>query len=610
MLFRSYQTNSDRASSPTLPNYARWPCVDGTVKVWDVISGEEVLTNQSDGRWAVSISPDGKLIASDGTKILKVWETDNGNQKLTLTGHSTINSVAFSRNGRWIVSGGVSGEVIVWDATSGEATFTLKGHTDSVLSLVFSADGKRMASASKMAVKIWDAEKWVELLTINEHSDAATVRTVSFSPDGRRIVSGSDVHTVKVWDTESGEELVTYKGHTLMVSSVSFSRDGRRIISGGWDGAIHIWEADSRRALLTLKGHTRDVHNLQFSQDGHRIISGSRDTTVRVWDARPESESHDRTIEREARTAFAFHHAIAIGRDELITALGNAPALNDSARLMALGWATTLPLNFPRLDEQHKLAHTYQKNGQNDLALPLFEESFRVRLRSFGANDATTLNYQNCLASAYRDVKKHDLSIALYADVLARLQTSRGESHADTLAAREQLAVAYELARKFEQALSLYDALLKTTTATLPRDDAEYSFRLGFSGNCLLSLERFAEAEPMLRECLTISEKVKPDHWWTANAQRLLGIALAGQKKFDDAEKLINDGLTGLVAQAAQLPKDGPIGFRETGDLLVKIYTDANKPDQAKQWRTKLDEARAAFAAEDEKRRNAKPSSK
>ena len=79
---------------------------------------------------------------------------------------------------------------------------------------------------------------------------------MAFSPDGRRIVSGSYDETVKVWDAATGQEILTLKGHTGCVLSVAFSPDGRRIVSGSDDKTVKVWDAATGQEILTLKGHT------------------------------------------------------------------------------------------------------------------------------------------------------------------------------------------------------------------------------------------------------------------------------------------------------------------------------------------------------------------
>jgi dipeptidyl aminopeptidase/acylaminoacyl peptidase len=176
----------------------------------------------------------------------------------------------------------------------GQRTFL--GHTNLVSSVSFSPDGKRIASGSTDGtVKVWDAASGQDLLTLKGHTRA--VWSVSFSPDGKRIASGSGGFLrptpgeVKVWDAASGQELLTLKGDTVTVNSVSFSPDGKRIASGSHDKTVKVWDAASGQELLTLKGHTHGVSSVSFSPDGKRIASGSGEflrptpAEVKVWDA-------------------------------------------------------------------------------------------------------------------------------------------------------------------------------------------------------------------------------------------------------------------------------------------------------------------------------------
>ena len=108
---------------------------------------------------------------------------------------------------------------------------------------------------------------------------------MAFSPDGKRIVTGSEDKTVKVWDAETGQEVLALKGHTDDVSSVAFSPDGKRIVTGSEDRTVKVWDAETGQEVLALKGHTDGVRGVAFSPDGKRIVTGSGDRTVKVWDA-------------------------------------------------------------------------------------------------------------------------------------------------------------------------------------------------------------------------------------------------------------------------------------------------------------------------------------
>jgi hypothetical protein len=108
---------------------------------------------------------------------------------------------------------------------------------------------------------------------------------VVFSPDGQRIVTGSEDQTAKVWDAATSNDLLTLRGHTAGIWAVAFSPDGQRIVTGGQDGTTKLWEAASGRELLTLKGSADGIWSVACSPDGHRIVTGGQDGIARIWEA-------------------------------------------------------------------------------------------------------------------------------------------------------------------------------------------------------------------------------------------------------------------------------------------------------------------------------------
>lgn len=166
----------------------------------------------------------------------------------------------------------------------GSVLFTYEGHTDQVLATAWSPDSKRVVSGSRdKTAQVWDALNGGHASVYRGHSN--TVAALAWSPDGQFIASGSWDRTVQVWNAASASNLLVYRGHTANLTTVAWSPDSKYVVSGSDDKSAQVWEARSGALAQNYRGHTEAVTVAAWSPDGKYIASGSADKSVQVWEA-------------------------------------------------------------------------------------------------------------------------------------------------------------------------------------------------------------------------------------------------------------------------------------------------------------------------------------
>jgi serine/threonine protein kinase/Tol biopolymer transport system component len=189
----------------------------------------------------------------------------------------------------WVTAlrGPIPGSVPAATATPlplGTTLYIYRGHAYEVYAVAWSPDGKRIASGSRDGtVQVWDVANGGHVYTYAGHANP--VLSVAWSPDGKRIASTSSDKTVQIWNAADGSNAYTYKGHTDVVWSVAWSPDGKRVASASDDKTVQVWNTTDGSQIYTYTGHSNAVCSVAWSPDGKRIASTSIDMTIKVWDA-------------------------------------------------------------------------------------------------------------------------------------------------------------------------------------------------------------------------------------------------------------------------------------------------------------------------------------
>jgi WD40 repeat protein len=240
---------------------------DARVRLWDASSGKELFRFQGHKEQVhqVVFSPDGKILASGGEAgSICLWNTQTHKEIRILHGHeSPVGPVAFSPNGKLLASADIpevspnpvvpqpprEPTIRIWEVETGKEVRVLKAHRQGVFALIFTKDGKGLASACSESVNLWDASTGKELRKLSNVSGAFS--QLALSPDGKTLVIADG--SMKFWDLTTGRVVDIYKGHGSRVELIGFSSDGKELYSTGQDLTYRSWEISSGRQLRSVR---------------------------------------------------------------------------------------------------------------------------------------------------------------------------------------------------------------------------------------------------------------------------------------------------------------------------------------------------------------------
>lgn len=336
------ETPTDTQTQVVAPEYTRWHLPEGarlrfgkghiqdikfvpdgtqfvvatSIGIWlyDAHTGAEIarLNEKPRSIETIAFSPDGKtLVSGDSGGEVQVWDISTTKLRTTFRGPERIRDTvsAVSTDGITLANE-QNGQIRLWkfSINTTEEPIIIDTKSDSKLRysdvMALSPDATRLATTSSRGyaihpIQIWDANTGELLFTLE--AQMRGIHTLAFSPDSKTLASGDTGNTMRLWDMNTGTSRATFKISTSSFHALTFSPNGKLLASGSYDGKVRLWDATVKKreglstfggytAMLTIRGHKNRVSALAFSPDGKTLITAGRSGSIRVWDTTTGSE--------------------------------------------------------------------------------------------------------------------------------------------------------------------------------------------------------------------------------------------------------------------------------------------------------------------------------
>jgi WD40 repeat protein len=384
-------------------------------------------TWKHDGKvFSVAFSPDGKQVltgSQDGTAVLR--DVQSGKILQTWKHDGSVLRVAFSPDGKQVLTSSADHTAVLRDMQSGKILQIWK-HDGRVGSIAFSPDGKQVLTGSfDNTAVLRDVQSGKTLQSWKHNFEVASL---AFSPDGKQVLTGSDDLTAVLRDVQSGKTLQSWK-HRFAVTSVAFSPDGKQVLTGSIDDTAVLRDVQSGKTLQTWK-HDNYVWSVAFSPDGKQVLTGSQDGTAVLRDVQSgkilQTWKHDRSVSSVAFSpdgkqvlSGSFDNTAVLRNIEsrsdlhtgLVVELGEVEADHKSLPAPIAGRKSVLESGRPVKDEFESVAQFNQRVAKWNTAVEKLNADIQTYYAKLGPLplDKRAQAFEKALSRAYGNPELHDI---------------------------------------------------------------------------------------------------------------------------------------------------------------------------------------------------------
>ncbi|HEY7312524.1 MAG TPA: sigma-70 family RNA polymerase sigma factor [Gemmataceae bacterium] len=270
--------------------------IEPGVQLWDAAAGKLIRKLKAE-TFRMAFSPDGKLLASAGDKRIVFTDVKTGEEIGRMEAKMDLAmSLAFTPDGKTLLSGNQDGKVRVWDVATKKLRRELDAHMWMIRDMALSHDGKTVAVGTVYnTIRLWDVASGKEMFEEHQGHDAQ-VNAVAFSPDGKMLASGGDNQQIRLWDAAGGKPIRRIKSSAR---AIAFAPDGKRLASiWTYNNTARLWDTATGKETLLLPHEgiksanvETTLRGLAFSSDGRNVFtvdhqrSGQAKSRLHVWDA-------------------------------------------------------------------------------------------------------------------------------------------------------------------------------------------------------------------------------------------------------------------------------------------------------------------------------------